>query len=78
MKTDTIDVSMLSRLTKDQLGWIYNYMNSIEEEEDGALDLYSIPGTNAVQLNVIYCDDECADKFKYIIDIDGIALRKES
>ena len=77
MKTDTIDVAMLSCLNTAQLEWLYNYTSTLDTE-DVSLDLYSVPNSKAIQLTVSYGDDECAGRFRYIIDLDGIALRKES
>ena len=72
MNTDTINFSMLSRLNTAQLEWLYNYISTLGTD-DVTLDLYDMPHSKAIQLNVIYSDGS----FSYVIDLDGIALRKE-
>ena len=73
--TTTIDEEILSRMTHDQHLWLYNYLDSVEDDENLlSLDLYQVEGSKVVKLNVCYD----GDSYQYIIDLDGIALKKWS
>ena len=74
INTTTIDERMLSRTTTGQQEWLYNYLSSVEDDEGLlSLDLYSIEDSKAIRLEVNY---DCS-YYQYIIDLDGVALKKE-
>ena len=70
-----LDTSMLSRINQDQLAWVNKYIQSIEET-DGIeeITLANLTFSKAVQM-VTYYDYKM---YIYTIDIDGIALRRDS
>jgi hypothetical protein len=68
-----INTDMLSRINPDQLKWVNNYIQSVEYNEDiEHIKIFSIAGSKAIELKAIYT----SHVYSYIIDLDGITLRK--
>ena len=73
--TKTISSKMLSRMNREQLSWLFNYMNSIEAEDKvKTLDISPIPNSKAIEVNICYT---MGQEYRYIVHLDGIALAKE-